>query len=312
MKQYHDLVKLIFSEGRRQPNRTGVDTIKVFGAMAKFDLQKGFPLLTTKKMAWKTIVKELLWFISGSTDVSKLMRQGVHIWDQDAYNKYLKDYKAQDIDERKIPPVSFEEYSNGYCPLSFYDLGYGTYGSMWREFPPQAQGEIAASYTGIDQLSKVIQTLKTNPDDRRMIVSAWHPGLVDSIALPPCHVLFHFNTSVGGTGERVLDLALYQRSCDLFLGVPFNIASYALLLHLVAYCVDMKVGTFTHFYGDLHIYVNHLSQMAEQIEREPFALPSLQITGPKYIDKLTLGDIHLHNYKHHEALKGELNTGLKV
>ncbi len=306
MKQYHDLLDLVLADGERKSNRTGVDTIGVFGAMAKFNCKRGFPLLTTKKMAWKSIVHELLWFISGDTNVGTLIKNGVNIWNQDAYNLYVKNCKRSGI-----VPSTFEQYVEEMekHPLNpMGELGYGTYGSMWREFPGPMELEVYDN--SIDQLSKVIETLKTNPDDRRMIVTAWHPGLIDKVALPPCHVMFQFNTYKDVTGKRTLNLCMYQRSCDLFLGVPFNIASYALLLNLVAHCVDMYPGTFTHFYGDLHIYVNHLDAVNQQLNREPLELPTLVITGPREIDHIKFEDIHLHGYESHDSIKAELNTGM--
>lgn len=297
MKEYQALLSHVVGLGKRKQNRTGVDTIGVFGHMQKYDLSAGFPLVTTKKMFWKGIVHELLWFLSGNTNIQYLLRNGANFWTDDAYRHYQK----TTIDP-KLSKEEFVEIGKKDEDLSWYDLGYGTYGSMWRAFPKGDQS--------VDQIKKAIDTLRTKPDDRRIIISAWHPGLVEDIALPPCHVMFQLNTEKDGTGKYVLNLALYQRSCDLFLGVPFNIASYALLLKMLAHCCNMSAGTFTHMYGDLHIYVNHLAAVTELLARTPCEPPTVHIHRPVgcELDEIKFEDIELRNYVSHPCLKAELNT----
>jgi thymidylate synthase len=305
---YANMVEIILAHGKRKKNRTGVDTIGVFGHCEHYKVSlNDFPILTTKKVYWKGIVHELIWFLSGSTNIKYLVDNDVHIWDGDAY-RYAKQ-KYGEINTIGKGPLNKDEYINyvRVNPLTKYsDLGYGTYGSMWRGFPIEHVLEVS-----VDQIAEVIIKLKQNPDDRRMLVTAWHPDLVDKIALPPCHVMFQFNTEIDeeNGGERILNLCMFQRSCDLFLGVPFNISSYCLLLALVAHCVDMKCGTFTHFYGDLHIYENHIKPIMEQITRAPKALPKLVLNpDKKNIFDFTFNDIKLIGYDPHPALKAEVNT----
>lgn len=236
MKQYLDLLRHIQSEGVLKSDRTGTGTKSVFGYQMRFDLQDGFPLLTTKKVHLKSIIYELLWFISGDTNIRYLNEHGVSIWDEWA-------------DE------------NG-------DLG-PVYGHQWRSWP-NPDG------THTDQLMDVIEMIKKSPDSRRLIVSAWNPSEVDRMALPPCHSLFQFYVADGK-----LSCQLYQRSADTFLGVPFNIASYALLTMMIAQCCNLAPGTFVHTLGDAHIYTNHFNQVAEQLSREPRALPTMKINPDK-------------------------------
>lgn len=314
---YLDLVNRLLSEGTVKKNRTGIDTIGIFGAQARYRLIEGFPLLTTKKVFFKGIVHELLWFISGSTNIKYLVDSDVHIWDDWAYQRYLK---TQEIDMdgnecRKLSQADFirnVKESAGFAEF-WGDLGMGTYGGMWRAFPFYNDYDTVAPTEGrealdtVDQLKKVVEKLKTNPDDRRMIVSAWHPYWVDHCALPPCHVLFHFNTEVLPDGRRKLNCLLYQRSCDLFLGVPFNIASYALLTHMIAHCVGMVPGDFVHTYGDLHLYVNHVEQAKLQATRDPFPSPTLSL-NPLKRDLFSFGydDIQLVGYQSHPPIKAEV------
>ncbi len=362
-KEYFRLLNLILNNGRVKKNRTGVDTIGVFGAQARFDLQEGFPLLTTKKVFFKAIVHELLWFISGSTNIKYLVDNDVHIWDEWAYKRYIDFLNTHPEQTKRHNPHGdlggnrWEHYSqiefikeikeNNNFALQWGGLGEGTYGGMWRKFPfhyPKsshwAEGDI--NWTGIDfkfgvdQLQKVVNKLKTNPDDRRLIVSAWHPYHVDHCVLPPCHCLFHFNTEELTWDERIqllrkvhgdyhvydanendmkryniptrrLNCLLYQRSCDTFLGVPFNIASYSLLLAMVAQVSDMVAGEFVHTYGDLHLYNNHLEQVKLQLSREPKALPKLVLNPDvKDLFKFKFEDIKLEGYDPHPAIKGEV------
>ncbi len=316
---YLDLVNRVLTEGKLKKNRTGIDTIGIFGAQARFDLADGFPLLTTKKVFFKGIVHELLWFISGSTNIKYLVDNDVHIWDDWAYQRYLKFVSKivvmGGIDKTTLSQADFIHRIKTVDEFAkiWGDLGMGTYGGMWRAFPFYNDYDTVAPSEGketldtVDQLRKVIEKLKTNPDDRRLIVSAWHPYWVDHCALPPCHVLFHFNTEVLSDGRRKLNCLLYQRSCDLFLGVPFNIASYALLTHMVAHCVGMVPGEFIHTYGDLHLYVNHVEQARLQATRDPHLSPQLALNLAKRdLFHFNYDDIQLHGYNSHPAIKAEV------
>lgn len=316
---YLDLVNRVLTEGKPKKNRTGIDTIGIFGAQARFDLADGFPLLTTKKVFFKGIVHELLWFISGSTNIKYLVDNGVHIWDDWAYQRYLKFISkfvvVGGVDKFTLSQADFIHRIKTVDEFAkiWGDLGTGTYGGMWRAFPFYNDYETVASAEGretldtVDQLRKVIEKLKTNPDDRRLIVSAWHPHWVDHCALPPCHVLFHFNTELLSDGRRKLNCLLYQRSCDLFLGVPFNIASYALLTHMVAHCVGMVPGEFIHTYGDLHLYINHVEQARLQSTRDPYLSPTLALNLAKRdLFHFNYDDIQLIGYNSHPAIKAEV------
>ena len=355
-EEYFDLLRLILEEGTWSPNRTGIDTLGVFGAQAKFAVDlDAFPILTTKKVWFKGIVHELLWFLRGDTNIKYLVDNDVHIWDEWAYKRHC-DMCTQT--KRGLPTQEeFIHHLKTNPKSDFGELGEGTYGSMWRKFPfhkarysswakdkPHISWFEEDFQFGVDQLSKVIDKLKTNPDDRRMIVSAWHPYWVDHCALPPCHCLFHFNTEELTLQERVdkaaeilpilkfrpafqgldnkaweeqcdklevpkrrLNLLLYQRSCDTFLGVPFNITSYSLLLAMVAHCVGMEPGTFTHTYGDLHIYENHLDQVKTQLTRNAKVLPKLWLNpNKKDLFDFTYEDIRLEGYDPHPAIKGDI------
>ena len=233
MKQYLDLMKLVKENGTKKEDRTGTGTLSIFGHQMRFDLEEGFPLLTTKKVHLKSIIHELLWFLQGSTNIKYLKENGVSIWDEWA-------------DERgELGPV---------------------YGSQWRSWPVNEK-------ESIDQISQVIDQIKNNPDSRRLIVSAWNVSLVEDMALPPCHTLFQFYVADGK-----LSCQLYQRSADIFLGVPFNIASYALLVLMIAKVCGLKPGDFVHTLGDAHLYLNHLEQVEEQLRRTPKKLPVMKIT----------------------------------
>ena len=228
MKQYLDLMKYVRESGTEKGDRTGTGTLSVFGYQMRFNLEEGFPLVTTKKVHLKSIIYELLWFLKGSTNIDYLNEHGVSIWDEWA-------------DERgELGPV---------------------YGAQWRSWPTQ-------DGSSIDQISEVINQIKANPDSRRLIVSAWNVSQIDSMALPPCHAMFQFYVADGK-----LSCQLYQRSADIFLGVPFNIASYALLVLMMAKVTGLKPGEFVHTLGDAHLYLNHLDQVDEQLKRQPFPLP---------------------------------------
>lgn len=259
MRQYLDLLRDVMENGTDKMDRTGVGTRSVFGRQMRFDLSKGFPLLTTKKMHLKSIIHELLWFIKGDTNVKYLQDNGVRIWNEWA-------------DE------------NG-------DLG-PIYGSQWRNW----NGE------GIDQLGEVIEKLKNTPNDRRMIVSAWNVGKIAQMHLPPCHMMFQFYVA-----DNKLSCMLYQRSCDMFLGVPFNIASYALLTMMIAQVCGLEPGEFVHTLADTHIYHNHFEQVKEQLSREPLPLPSMKINPDvKDINDFKYDDFELVGYQCHEAIKAKV------
>ncbi|NSW93163.1 MAG: thymidylate synthase [Bacteroidales bacterium] len=264
MKQYLGLLEHVLKYGVEKKDRTGTGTISVFGYQMRFNLEEGFPLLTTKKLHVKSIIHELLWFISGSTNIRYLTENGVRIWNEWA-------------DENgELGPV---------------------YGHQWRSWQ-------SADGSKRDQLANVINSIKTSPDSRRHIVSAWNVGEIDKMALPPCHVLFQFYVANGK-----LSCQLYQRSCDIFLGVPFNIASYALLTMMVAQVTDLKPGEFIHTLGDAHIYLNHIEQVKLQLTREPYKLPVMKINPQvKDIDSFRFEDFVLTDYMAHPHIKGEISV----
>lgn len=260
MKQYHDLVRHVLTHGAKKEDRTGTGTISVFGYQMRFDLNEGFPLLTTKKVHLKSIIHELLWFLQGSTNIAYLKENGVRIWDEWA-------------DENgNLGPV---------------------YGYQWRNWP-KPDG------THIDQITQVVDMIKNNPDSRRLIVSAWNVADVDRMKLPPCHAFFQFYVADGK-----LSCQLYQRSADIFLGVPFNIASYALLTMMIAQVCGLKLGDFVHTLGDAHIYSNHFEQVNEQLTRQPRALPTMRINPDvKSIFDFKFEDFTLEDYDPYPAIKG--------
>src|SRR5574344_1887646 len=264
MKQYLDLLHRITTEGVRKEDRTGTGTVSIFGNQMRFNLDDGFPLLTTKKLHLKAIIYELLWFLQGDTNVKYLQEHGVRIWNEWA-------------DE------------NG-------DLG-PVYGHQWRSWSDYKGGTI-------DQIQQAVDLIKNNPNSRRILVSAWNPADIDNMALPPCHCLFQFYVADGK-----LSLQLYQRSCDTFLGVPFNIASYALLTMMVAQVCGLELGEFVHTYGDLHIYNNHFEQVAEQLSREPRALPKMKINPDvKDIFSFKYEDFELEGYDPHPPIKAPISV----
>ncbi|MGB2942764.1 MAG: thymidylate synthase [Candidatus Macondimonas sp.] len=259
MQVYLDLLRHVLTTGQRKADRTGTGTLSVFGHQMRFDLQAGFPLVTTKRVHFKSVAHELLWFIRGDTNTRYLRENGVTIWDEWAD-------------------------ANG-------ELG-PVYGKQWRSWP-------APDGRSIDQLAQVIAQIKANPDSRRHIVSAWNVADLPAMALAPCHCLFQFHVADGK-----LSCQLYQRSADLFLGVPFNIASYALLTHMVAQVTDLEPGDFIWTGGDCHLYLNHLDQVREQLSRAPFPLPTLRLNpAVTRIDDFVFEDIELLDYQHHPAIK---------
>lgn len=260
MKQYLDLLQDIMDNGQDADNRTGIYARKVFGRQMRFDLSKGFPLVTTKKTYLRAIIHELIWLLSGNTNIKYLHDNNVTIWDEWA-------------DE------------NG-------DLG-PVYGHQWRNFNSQ----------GIDQIKDVIERIKKNPQDRRLIVSAWNPAQIENMALPPCHCFFQFDVTPDGK----LNCMLYQRSCDMFLGVPFNIASYSLLTMMIAQVCGLKPGEFVHTLGNAHIYSNHFDQVKLQLSRQPYPLPKMKINPEvKNIDDFKFEDFELVDYQCHPTIKGDV------
>lgn len=278
MKQYLELLQHILENGVQKGDRTGTGTISTFGYQMRFDLKKGFPLLTTKKVFWKGVVEELLWMLRGETNVNSLKEKGVNIWNEWA-------------DENgDLGPVYGKQWRKWEAPKK--DISY-------HEFVES--GEITVN---VDQIKNVIERIKTKPDCRRLIVSAWNPADIDSMKLPPCHCFFQFYVSNGK-----LSCQLYQRSADVFLGVPFNIASYALLTHLVAQVCGLDVGEFVHTFGDVHIYNNHIEQVKQQLTREPLELPVLDLDETiENIDSFTSNHIRLYNYKSHPPIKAEVSV----
>jgi thymidylate synthase len=274
MKQYLDLLSHVLNHGIRKTDRTGTGTLSVFGYQMRFDLQSGFPVLTTKKLHLRSIIHELLWFLKGETNLQYLHENKVSIWDEWA------------DDQGNLGPI---------------------YGSQWRNW----------NNDGIDQISDVIELIRLNPDSRRMIVSAWNPGVLPlpgksfsenvaegRAALPPCHAFFQFYVA-----ESRLSCQMYQRSCDIFLGVPFNIASYALLTMMVAQITGLKQGEFIHTLGDAHIYLNHVDQCRLQLTRKPFPLPVMKINPKvKSIFDFRIGDFELVGYQSHPHIRGEISV----
>lgn len=275
MKQYLDVLKDILEHGADKSNRTGVDARALFLQPMRFDLRAGFPAVTTKKLALKSVKAELLWFLEGSSDdnrLKELMGSNQTIWTANAQAEYWK------------PKARFDG-----------DLGR-IYGVQWRSWRAPDGREI-------DQLAQVIERIKKEPHDRRLIVTAWNPGELDRMALPPCHMFYQFFVSP----QNELSLAMYQRSCDMFLGVPFNIASYALLLHMVAQATNLKPYELITVLGDAHIYHNHFNQAREQLSREPLPLPKLWLNpAVTDIDKFTMDDIKFVDYKYYPPIKAEM------
>lgn len=274
MKQYHELLEDILNKGERKDDRTGVGTISVFGRQLRFDLSSGFPAITTKKLAWKSVVSELLWFIEGTGDERRLAEilhgsrdtERSTIWTGNAQAAY-------------------------WTPKARYDGDLGrVYGVQWRD------------WRGVDQLENLIEGIKKDPNGRRHIITAWNVDELDQMALPPCHVLAQFYVSNGK-----LSCHMYQRSVDVFLGLPFNIASYALLTHMIAQVCDLKVGELIISTGDTHIYSNHVEQVNEQLSREEYPLPALFLNPEiKDIDKFSMDDILLFDYQSHGTIKAEM------
>ena len=296
MKQYLDLLSTILKDGVVRGDRTGTGTKGIFGYQMRFNLAEGFPLLTTKKVFMKGVIHELLWFLRGDTNIKYLVDNGVHIWDSDAfryYNELCVKHGVLPVDlDTFLSAAGVESPIEGY---RFGDLNH-VYGYQWRSWT-KANGEV------IDQIARVVETLKTNPTSRRMIVSAWNVADVEDMALPPCHTMFQFFVA-----EGKLSCQLYQRSADTFLGVPFNIASYALLTMMIAKECGLEPGDFVHTLGDAHLYLNHLEQAHEQLGREPRTLPRMVLNPDvKSIFDYKYEDFTLEGYDPHPAIKAPLS-----
>lgn len=309
---YLELGRKILEEGNQKGDRTGTGTKSIFGHQMRFDLSQGFPLLTTKRVPFGLIKSELLWFLKGDTNIRYLLQHNNHIWDEWAFDRYIKsaDYQGPDMTDfgrRSLVDEAFnEQYQvelETFCQkviddeafaLKHGDLGK-VYGYQWRHWETSKGGFI-------DQIREVIEMIKTTPDSRRLIVSAWNPEDVPTMALPPCHTMFQFYVNDGR-----LSCQLYQRSADVFLGVPFNIASYALLTHLVAHETGLKVGDFVHTLGDAHLYNNHFEQMKEQLSREVKQVPTLILNEEKQsIFDFEMEDIRVEGYQPHPTIKAPI------
>lgn len=289
MKQYLELLQYVLFHGERRLDRTQTGTISFFGLQKRYNLKNEFPLVTTKKVFWKAIVYELLWMIKGDTNIKYLIDNGVNIWNEWPYEIYKKDldYQGETLKEFvlkiKTNPIFAKKHG---------DLG-PVYGQQWRNFH------------GVDQLKKLLLDLKNHPFSRRHIVSAWNPVFVKKMALPPCHALFQFYVH----NDHSLSCHLYQRSADLFLGVPFNIASYSLLTYLIAYYLNLQPNTFIHTLGDAHIYLNHVTPVKTQLERQPFASPQIKLKNmPETIFDVKFENIILENYLFHPPIKGAISV----
>jgi len=304
VRQYHDLLRLVLDQGQPRADRTGTGTLSIFGAQTRFDLRRagpGFPLLTTKKLHLRSIIYELLWFLRGERNVRYLQENKVTIWDEWAdkttgdlgpvYGKQWRNWVKSSKPRQSGDSSATQQ--------TLFDVGELT-GAATGITPMGPR--LRRSTHGIDQIAKVIQEIKTNPDSRRLIVSAWNVADIDSMALPPCHVLFQFYVQDGE-----LSCQLYQRSADLFLGVPFNIASYSLLTLMVAQVCDLKAGEFIHTFGDLHLYQNHLERAREQLTRDCRPLPRMKLNpAVKNIDDFKFEDFELTGYAPHPAIKAPI------
>ncbi|EOT47501.1 MULTISPECIES: thymidylate synthase [Enterococcus] len=308
---YLALGRKILMEGNEKSDRTGTGTKSIFGYQMRFDLAKGFPLLTTKRVPFGLIKSELLWFLKGDTNIRYLLQHNNHIWDEWAFKRYIEsdqytgedmtdfgrrclvDERFNEVYQRELATFCERIVSDEAFALQFGDLGK-VYGYQWRHWET-SRGET------IDQIKDVIEMIKTTPDSRRLIVSAWNPEDIPTMALPPCHTMFQFYVH-----ENKLSCQLYQRSGDVFLGIPFNIASYALLTHLIARETGLEVGEFIHTIGDAHLYSNHLEQMQEQLTRDVRQLPTLMIKEGISIFDLEVADITLEGYTPHPSIKAPI------
>ncbi|MCB0509004.1 MAG: thymidylate synthase [Bacteroidetes bacterium] len=291
MQQYQQFLQHILDNGTQKEDRTGTGTISVFGYQMRFDLNAGFPLVTTKKLHLKSIIHELLWFIAGDTNIQYLCKNSCNIWNDWPFTKYQKSeaYQGETMKEFAAKIANDDNFAKLHGELG------PVYGHQWRHWPNGNGGEI-------DQLASLIHQLKTNPDSRRHIISAWNVADIEQMTLPPCHSLFQFYVINGK-----LSCQLYQRSADAFLGVPFNIASYALFTMMIAQVCQLELGDFVHTFGDAHIYSNHIEQVQLQLSRTPFPLPKMNINPSiNSIFDFTIDDFSLENYQAHPHIKGEV------
>ena len=288
MQQYHDLLRHVLANGVKKEDRTGTGTISVFGYQMRFDLQEGFPLVTTKKVHLKSVIHELLWFLKGATNIEYLCQNGVRIWDDWPYAAYQKSdaFAGETIREFAAKVAADHDFA-----MKWGNLG-PVYGYQWRNWP-------APDGRHVDQIKQILDQIKNNSDSRRIIVSAWNPGQIGEMALPPCHAFFQFYVADGK-----LSCQLYQRSADIFLGVPFNIASYALLVMMIAQVTGLELGDFVHTFGDAHIYLNHMEQVNEQLSRDFRPLPQMKL-NPNITNLLDFryDDFELVGYDPHPTIK---------
>ncbi|MBW0770919.1 thymidylate synthase [Mammaliicoccus lentus] len=308
---YHDLCRKVLNEGENKDDRTGTGTISIFGHQMRFDLSEGFPLLTTKKVSFKLIATELLWFIKGDTNIRYLLQYKNNIWNEWAFKKWIEsdEYTGPDMTDFGRRSLVNDEFNEQYKEQlaifkekilnddefmrKYGDLG-NVYGKQWRDWKDQ-NGQ------SFDQLQTLIDNIKNNPNSRRHIISAWNPTEIDTMALPPCHTLFQFYVKDGK-----LSCQLYQRSADIFLGVPFNIASYSLLTHLIAKECNLEVGEFVHTFGDAHIYKNHIDAVEEQLSRSSYNPPKLNINTEKSLFDIDYEDLEIQDYQSHPSIKAPI------
>jgi len=308
MKQYKDLINHILENGKQRGDRTGTGTISTFGYQTRFDLQEGFPIVSLKRTFFRGVVEELKWFLDGNTNIKYLVNQNVGIWNADAY-RFYKENGGTLSEEEFLEQIKED---NLFAEIHG-DLG-PVYGHQWRSWGYYESEEdfefdgalvMDFNWKTIDQISDVIEQIKNNPESRRLIVSAWNVADIPRMALPPCHVMFQFYVEDGK-----LSCQLYQRSADSFLGVPFNIASYALLTHMIAHVCDLEVGEFIHTFGDMHLYNNHIEQAKEMVQREPKPLPKLVIKRDvKDIFDFQVEDFVLEGYDPHPKIEGKVSVG---
>ncbi|MBC1232880.1 thymidylate synthase [Listeria booriae] len=314
MKQYLDLEKFVLENGTQKGDRTGTGTISTFGYQMRFDLAEGFPIMTTKRVPFKLVVSELLWFLHGDTNIRYLLEHNNNIWNEWAFERWVasSEYTGPDMtdfglraeQDEAFKAVYLEEMASFKSRILADDVFASTYGELGNIYGKQWREWRTSTGETIDQLADLIEMIKTNPNSRRLIVSAWNPEDVPTMALPPCHTLFQFYVADGK-----LSCQLYQRSADIFLGVPFNIASYALLTHLIARETGLDVGEFVHTMGDAHLYNNHIEQVKEQLSRTPRALPKLILSDkPASIFDFDVADITLEGYDPHPAIKAPISV----